>query len=111
MVRKRLAKPNKNNTIWTNKVYKITDIINGKDFSRNRYILMDSNNKVLKGYFNNTQLQAIDRVNEIPGVNKKRYIPMVEIPTKKKRKEDTSHIGKRKEHNFELIIPLKKTKE
>jgi len=56
------------------KIFKITDIVNGKDFSRNRYILMDDQGKVLKGYFNNTQLQLVSEINDFPVKRSKRTL-------------------------------------
>ena len=85
-----MDKPNKNKTIWTNKIFKITDIVSGKDFSRNRYILMDENQKVLKGYFNNTQLQVVNDIKDFPENRKKRLTPYIDLPQKKQKVEDNN---------------------
>jgi len=106
MVRKRLVKPNKNKTVWTNKIFKITDIVSGKDFSRNRYILMDDQGKVLKGYFNNTQLQLVSEINDFPEKRNKRTLPVIDIPRKKQRMEESN----KRKASFYIAIPVKKLK-
>ena len=106
MVRKRLVKPNKNKTIWTNKIFKITDIVSGKDFSRNRYILMDENQKVLKGYFNNTQLQLVSEINDFPEKRNKQTLHVIDIPRKKQRMEETN----KHKASFYIEVPVKKLK-
>ena len=106
MVRKRLKKANKNKQIWTSKFFKITDIVSGKDFSRNRYILMDENQKVLKGYFNNTQLQLVSEINDFPEKRNKRTLPVIDIPRKKQRMEENN----KRKASFYIEVPVKKIK-
>ena len=86
------------------KIFKITDIVNGKDFSRNRYILMDDQGKVLKGNFNNTQLQIVDDIQDFPENRKKRTLPVIDIPRKKQRMEETN----KRKVSFYIEVPVKK---
>ena len=67
---------------------------------------MDENSKVLKGYFNNTQLQVVNDIKDFPENRKKRLMPYIEFPRKKQRVEENN----KRKAEFYIEIPVKKIK-
>ena len=51
---------------------------------------MDENSKVLKGYFNNMQLQVVSDIKDFPENRKKQLMPYIELPRKKQRLEENN---------------------